>query len=114
MTMLTGNFMQHGYSLIAAQHAALGGLDQILMGQVAAKSYNTTFFLLLIVSLATTPAVFLLRIPKAGEGAGRHGALRSASMGRAIGLARLRPALRVPLRRNRPHILLCLVMTFPF
>lgn len=58
---LTAGVVQHGQSLFAAQQSALAIVDQSLMQQAMAKSFNETFLLLLAVSVATAPAIFLLR-----------------------------------------------------
>ncbi len=63
---LTGALLSHGVGLADAHRGALGVIDQILTQQVAAKSYNDTFLLLMVISVAMIPTLLLLRKPKPG------------------------------------------------
>jgi DHA2 family multidrug resistance protein len=69
LSEMSGVLVNHGYSIADAQHAALGLVDQALTQQVAAKAFNDTFGLLLVVSLAMIPTLLTLRKPKPGASA---------------------------------------------
>ena len=63
---LTGTLTNSGYSVADAQNGALGLIDQTLMRQVAAMSFNDSFLLLMLISVAMVPTLLLLRKPKPG------------------------------------------------
>ncbi len=56
----------HGYSLADARNGALGLIDRALTQQVAAMSFNDTFLVLMLISLAMAPTLLLLKKPKSG------------------------------------------------
>ncbi|BDI30339.1 MFS transporter [Capsulimonas corticalis] len=62
---LTGGFMSHGLGASEAHGAALSLLDRSLMRQAMTMSYADAFLTMLIISMITLPAVFLLRKNKA-------------------------------------------------
>ncbi len=66
---LTGALVAHGYGHAVAQQGALGLMDQTLTQQVAALSFNGTFQLLMLISVAMLPTLLLLRKPKPGAAA---------------------------------------------
>ncbi len=59
--LFVGAMMAHGYSLAAAQTAALAIMDRLLMRQAMSMAYNDAFMMVLIVGVITLPAVLLLR-----------------------------------------------------
>ena len=63
---LTGTLTTHGYSPAEAQTGALGVIQQTLMGQVSAMSFNDSFLVLMLISLAMAPTLLLMRKPKPG------------------------------------------------
>jgi DHA2 family multidrug resistance protein len=63
--MLTGNLIAHGYSTVAAQRGALAILDQQTMRQASMLSYNDAWMVLLLTFIVVSPAIFLLRRPRA-------------------------------------------------
>ena len=63
---IAGGLTASGLSAPDAHQTALGMIDQFLTTQVAVKSYDDTFLLLMLISLATLPAILLLRKPKPG------------------------------------------------
>ena len=63
---LIGTLVGGGYSPADAQAGALGIVEQTLTRQVAAMSYNDSFFLLMLISAAMVPTLLLLNKPKAG------------------------------------------------
>lgn len=63
---LVGALTAHGYSLADARTGALGLIDRALTQQVAAMSFNDTFLVLMLVSLAMAPTLLLLKKPKPG------------------------------------------------
>ena len=64
---LTGTLMANGHSAADAHQGALGLLDQTLTQQVAAMSYNDSFLMLMLISVAMVPTLLLLRKPKLGS-----------------------------------------------
>lgn len=66
VTGLTGALLTHGYGVSDAQQGAIGMIDRVLTQQVAAMGFNSTFMLLLLISIAMVPALMLLRRPAAG------------------------------------------------
>ncbi len=62
---LAAGMTAHGMDGADARSAALSLLDKLLMRQAMTMSYNDAFLVMLIVNLATLPAVLLLRRPKA-------------------------------------------------
>jgi MFS transporter, DHA2 family, multidrug resistance protein len=67
--MLAANLMAHGATALQAQAAAIGQVDQLLMRQATMLAYNDAWLLILIVFCCCSPAVLLLRKPKARAGA---------------------------------------------
>ena len=63
---LTGSLTSHGYSLADARTASLGLIDRALTQQVTAMSFNDTFLVLMLISLAMAPTLLLLKKPKPG------------------------------------------------
>src|SRR5690349_20201340 len=66
MQMLTGAFLSKGMGAAEAQRAALAVLNGQVMQQASMRSFNDAWMLLLFAFLAVSPAVLLLRRPKAG------------------------------------------------
>jgi MFS transporter, DHA2 family, multidrug resistance protein len=66
LRLMTANLIRHGYSPVAAQHAALGLLDQQVMRQASMLSYNDAWMLLLLSFLVVSPAILLLRKHQGG------------------------------------------------
>jgi DHA2 family multidrug resistance protein len=66
---LTGTLTAHGYSPTDAKSGALGLIDQTLTSQVSAMSFNDTFLILMLISIAMLPALLLLKKPKPGTSA---------------------------------------------
>jgi MFS transporter, DHA2 family, multidrug resistance protein len=64
LRMMAGGLMAHGMSLADSHNGAMALLDGELMRQARTMSYNDAFLAMLIVNLATLPAVLLLRRPK--------------------------------------------------
>jgi MFS transporter, DHA2 family, multidrug resistance protein len=67
--MLAANLMAHGATALQAQTAAIGQVEQLLMRQATMLAYNDAWLLILIVFCCCSPAVLLLRKPKARAGA---------------------------------------------
>ncbi len=65
-TQIAGGLTSSGMSAPDAHQTALGMIDQFLTTQVTVKSYDETFLLLMLISVATLPAILLLRKPKPG------------------------------------------------
>ncbi len=65
-TALAANLVAHGFSPDAAQHAAVGALDQIVSRQASMMAYNDAWLLILLVFVVASPAILLLRRPKSG------------------------------------------------
>jgi DHA2 family multidrug resistance protein len=61
----TANLASHGMPLTEAQHAALAQINQMLMRQATMLSYNDSWMLILISFVCTSPAILLLRKPRA-------------------------------------------------
>jgi DHA2 family multidrug resistance protein len=68
--MLAANLMAHGYTAQAAQQAALAQLEQVVMRQASMLSYNDAWMLILISFLIASPAILLLRKPRAAVAIG--------------------------------------------
>lgn len=64
--MLAANLMAHGYSAEMAQRGALAQIQGIVMRQASALAYNDSWRLILISFMVTSPAILLLRKPRAG------------------------------------------------
>jgi len=65
LTPLIANFQVHGYSAAAAKQAALGVIDRTVTVQAQTSSYNDSFLMILVFFFITSPAIFLLKKPKA-------------------------------------------------
>lgn len=65
LQLLSASFVQHGMSADQARQAALKVIGQMLMRQASMLAYNDSWMLILITFLCTTPAIFLLRKPRA-------------------------------------------------
>ena len=63
---LTGTLLAHGYGQAQAQAGALGLIDGTLTRQVFAMSFNDTFLVLMLISVAMVPTLLLLKKPKPG------------------------------------------------
>ena len=63
---LTGTLLTHGYSHAEAQAGAIGLIEGTLMRQVFAMSFNDTFLVLMLISVAMVPTLLLLKKPKPG------------------------------------------------
>ena len=59
------HFMSLGFSYVKAQAAAYAAVDQALTAQALMLSYNDTWMLILKTFLLTTPAILVLRRPRA-------------------------------------------------
>ena len=66
---LTETLTTHGYSLADAQHGALSLMERVLTQQAAALSFNDSFLVLMVISLAMIPTLLLLKKPKPGASA---------------------------------------------
>lgn len=66
---MTANFQAHGMALDQAQKAALATIEQTLMRQASMLAYNDSWLLILLVFLCTSPAILLLRKPRAAAAA---------------------------------------------
>ena len=66
---LTGTLASHGYSLAGAKMGALGIINQTLMRQVTAMSFNESFLFLMLISVSMLPTLLLLKKPKPGAAA---------------------------------------------
>jgi len=66
LTDMTGTLLGYGYSHAEAQSNAIGLISQTLTTQVAALSYNDTFEVLMLISVAMVPAILLLKKAKSG------------------------------------------------
>jgi len=64
-----GALVSGGYSLPAAQSAALHLLDRVVQAQAMTMAYNNAFILLGLTFLLALPATLLLRKPKRGGAA---------------------------------------------
>lgn len=64
LRMLTIPFLNSGQAPLAAQHAAIGLLDQEVTRQAAMLAYNDAWILLLITFVLVSPAILLLRKPR--------------------------------------------------
>jgi MFS transporter, DHA2 family, multidrug resistance protein len=62
--MLTRGFIGRGMNLVDAQHAALTALNGQVMAQSAMLSFNDAWLFVLIVFVAVSPAILLLKRPK--------------------------------------------------
>jgi DHA2 family multidrug resistance protein len=66
---LSGVLVGHGFSHTDSQQSAVGLINQILMQQVSAKSFDDTFILLMVVSILMIPTLIMLKKPKPGAAA---------------------------------------------
>lgn len=66
---IIANLVAHGMSPAAAKNATLGILSQTVGVQAQTMAFDDAFLLILAVFVFVTPAVLLLRKPKAGGGA---------------------------------------------
>jgi DHA2 family multidrug resistance protein len=64
---LTTNLIAHGYGPDAARRGALALLDQQVMRQASMLSYNQAWMLLLVSFVVVSPAILLLRKPRASS-----------------------------------------------
>ncbi len=64
LNMTEGFLQTRGFSPEHAHQAAYALIDRPLMIEAATKAYNSGFMLILLVSLAATPSIFLLRSSK--------------------------------------------------
>ena len=64
------HFMSLGFSYVKAQAAAYAAVDQALTAQALMLSYNDTWMLILKTFLLTTPAILVLRRPRARAAVG--------------------------------------------
>jgi DHA2 family multidrug resistance protein len=70
--LLTANFLAHGYDPVAAARAAMAALEQTVMRQASMLAYNDAWLLILLTFIITSPAIFLLRKPRAKAPVGAH------------------------------------------
>jgi len=63
---LAANLMAHGYPADVAQRGALAQIQGIVMREASALAYNDSWRLILISFVLTSPAILLLRRPRAG------------------------------------------------
>ena len=68
--MLVQGLRTQGASIAEAQQKAMAVLNGQVMKQAAMLAYNDSWFFILLSFLVVIPAVFLLRKPKGGAGAG--------------------------------------------
>jgi DHA2 family multidrug resistance protein len=66
--MMTANLMAHGYSAVTAKSGALAVIDQMMMRQASMLSYNDAWLFILLVFVAVSPAILLLRKPRGTSG----------------------------------------------
>lgn len=66
LQMLTAAFQAKGMAVDAAARGALATVEHTLMRQASMLAYNDSWLLILLVFVVTSPAVLLLRKPKAG------------------------------------------------
>jgi DHA2 family multidrug resistance protein len=66
--MMTANLIAHGYSPVTAKSGALAVIDQMMMRQAAMLSYNDAWLFILLVFVAVSPAILLLRKPQGTSG----------------------------------------------
>ncbi len=71
LRLLAGNFMAHGYTVFAAQRAAIAELDRMVMRQASMLSYNDAWMMILVSFILVSPAIFFLRDPRGRGRAGR-------------------------------------------
>jgi DHA2 family multidrug resistance protein len=71
---LTGALVTNGHSAADAHQGALSLIEQTLMQQVAALSFNDAFLMLMVVSISMIPILLLLKKPNpnAGSAAAMH------------------------------------------
>jgi DHA2 family multidrug resistance protein len=65
---LTRAFVGRGYALLDAKQAALSALNGQVMQQASVLSFNDAWLYILLVFLGVSPAILLLRRPKASAG----------------------------------------------
>lgn len=67
--MAASMLMAHGMPAVTAKSASVGFIEQIVMRQAAMLSYNDAWMFILIIFISVSPAILLLRKPKAMTGA---------------------------------------------
>jgi DHA2 family multidrug resistance protein len=72
LDQMTGALMAKGMDATTAHQGALKILDLTVTQQALTKSYDDAFMLILLIFLATAPAILILRKPKAGPVAPAH------------------------------------------
>lgn len=63
----TGLLTLHGYNQAQAQAGAYHLVNQLFLKEAMMLAYNHTFMLLMLITIATAPVLFLMRKPKAGS-----------------------------------------------
>ncbi len=93
LQQVTHYFVAQGSSLADAQQQAIHWIGQQVQMQASYLGYTDAFWVLTLISLACVPLALTLRKVKLG-GAGRDGALSSATAGQQAGndCSRCRPA----------------------